>query len=144
MYDAVFANYVLEHVLDTNAVFHMVKRVLKKEGTLFAVVPNAQAASRQLAVHMGLLKGVYELTQNDLDHGHRRVFDQESFIQSLEEGGFQIVETGGILFKPFADFQLTKLLDDRFLTQEHMEGLYKLGEEYPQLTDSIFAVCKPR
>ncbi|WP_054773162.1 class I SAM-dependent methyltransferase [Methylogaea oryzae] len=52
-YDYVFASFVLEHVLDPQPVLAMARAVLKEDGLLFVVVPNARALSRQLALHMG-------------------------------------------------------------------------------------------
>jgi 2-polyprenyl-3-methyl-5-hydroxy-6-metoxy-1,4-benzoquinol methylase len=71
-YDYVFASHVIEHVLDPVAVMKMACTVLKPGGLLFIVVPNARALSRQLGLHMGLLKGLKELTPNDHNHGHPR------------------------------------------------------------------------
>jgi 2-polyprenyl-3-methyl-5-hydroxy-6-metoxy-1,4-benzoquinol methylase len=140
-YDYVFASYVLEHVYEVKAVLNMAQKVLKPSGKLFAVVPNARALSRQLALHMGLINDLKELTENDIKHGHRRVYDRTSFNRDLEEAGFSIMYQGGIMLKILADFQMNKLIGDNFLTEQHIEGLYKLGLEYPDFSGSLFAIC---
>lgn len=143
-YDAVFASWILEHVLDPTDVYALARRALRPGGLMFALVPNSRALSRQLAVHMGLLPSVRHLTPNDHRYGHRRTYDRQSFNAELEAAGFEIVGQGGIMLKILADFQLDKLFADGFLGPEHVDGLYRLGEEYPDLCGSIFAVCRLR
>lgn len=141
-YDYVFASYILEHVQDPVAVMRVAHSVLKPEGLLYIVVPNARALSRQLAVHMGLLAGLTELTQNDHNHGHRRVYDRVHLNRDVASAGFETISQGGILLKILADFQMDQLIDQQILKEPQLEGLYRLGLEYPDLCGSLFSVCK--
>lgn len=141
-YDCVFASYILEHVLDPVAVMKMARTVLKPGGLLFVLVPNARALSRQLALHMNLLKGLKELTPNDHNHGHRRVYDRVDLNRDITAAGFENVSQGGVMLKILADFQMDRLIDDGMLKDEQLEGLYRLGLEYPDLCGSLFSVCR--
>lgn len=143
-YDAVFACFILEHVADVQSVLKTARRALKSSGLLFAVVPNARALSRQLARQMGLIRELTELTENDLRHGHRRVYDRVTFNRDLDLAGFQIVAQGGILLKLLADFQMDKLIDSGILGDAQLDGLYKLGLENPDLCGALFSVCRTR
>jgi 2-polyprenyl-3-methyl-5-hydroxy-6-metoxy-1,4-benzoquinol methylase len=58
-YDYIFCNYVLEHVIDAKYVLQNIRKSLDENGLLFAVVPNAQAFSRRLAMKMGLITDLY-------------------------------------------------------------------------------------
>jgi len=140
-YNYVFASYIFEHVFDVQTILDMIKSVLKPSGFVFVTVPNARALSRQLALHMKIISGLRELTENDKNHGHRRVYNRAALNDDMENGGFEVIAQGGIIFKLLADFQMDKLLKDGFLTREHIEGLYKLGLEYPDLCDSLYTVC---
>lgn len=141
-YDFVFATYVLEHVLNVEVVLKMVKSVLKPNGLLFVVVPNARSLSRQLALNMGLINNLQTLTQNDLDHGHRRVYNRFSLNKDIEQCGFTTISQGGIMLKILADFQMDKLIELGILQNSQIEGLYRLGLEYPDLCGSLFSICK--
>ncbi|MDA0979384.1 MAG: class I SAM-dependent methyltransferase [Proteobacteria bacterium] len=143
-YDYVFASFILEHVLEVGPVLATVRRLLKPGGRFFAVVPNARALSRQLALHMGLLPELTELTENDLKYGHRRVYDRVHFNRDLEAAGFHPVSQGGIMLKILADFQLDQLIGEGFLEDSHIDGLYKLGLEYPDLCGALFSICEVR
>lgn len=143
-YDYVFASYIMEHVLEPSLVLKMVKQVLKPDGFLFMVVPNARALSRQLAMHMGLISDLKALTENDLANGHRRVYDRVYFNREIEQAGFESISEGGLMLKILADFQLDKLIDDGMLQQSQIDGLYKLGHEYPDLCGSLYSICRPK
>ncbi len=141
-YDYVFASFILEHVLDPGLVLAMAKRVLKPGGLIFLIVPNARALSRQLAMHMNLIQDLKALTQNDLVHGHRRVYDRVSFNRDLRQASLQTVMECGLMLKILADFQMDKLIDDGVLKDQQIDGLYKLGLEYPDLCGALLSVCR--
>jgi 2-polyprenyl-3-methyl-5-hydroxy-6-metoxy-1,4-benzoquinol methylase len=143
-YDYVFASYILEHVFDPVAVMKMACSVLKRDGLLMIVVPNARALSRQLALHMGLLQDLKELTPNDHHHGHRRVYDRVSLNCDIAAAGFENVSQGGIMLKILADFQLDELIGKGMLKEPHIDGLYSLGLEYPDLCGSLFSICRAK
>jgi len=141
-YDAVFVIYVLEHVQDPPGLLQLARRVLSPSGRLFIVVPNARALSRQLALRMGLLSSLYDLTENDLNHGHRRVYDRSSLARDIETAHLRIVEEGGIMLKILSDFQLNTLIEQGILGSGQIDGLYRLGFDYPDLCGSLYAVCE--
>ena len=143
-YDYIFANYILEHVIDPVSVMKMAFSALKPSGLLMIVVPNARALSRQLALHMGLTPDLKTLTQNDHNHGHRRVYDRVMLDRDITEAGFVNVAQGGIMLKILADFQMDELISIGMLKNNHIDGLYRLGLEYPDLCGSLFSVCKPK
>lgn len=142
-YESVFASHVLEHLLDVPQVLRMVRKSLSPSGHLFVAVPNAKALSRQLARHMGLINSLYDLTPNDLRGGHRRVYDLVTLNRELEAAGFEVVVQGGIFLKPFADFQMDKLIDLGVLGEAQLEGLYRMGYEYPDLCADVFVIARP-
>jgi len=143
-YGYVFASYILEHVHDPVAVMKMARTVLEPDGLLFIIVPNARALSRQLALHMGLLKDLKDLTENDRNHGHRRVYDRVALNGDIAAAGFENLSQGGVMLKILADFQLDQLIGNGMLKDEHIDGLYSLGLEYPDLCGSLFSVCRIR
>jgi len=141
-FDYVFATYVLEHVNDAVGLLKKAASLLNSNGLLFLVVPNARALSRQLARHMGLLDSLYALTPNDINHGHRRVYDRTLLNRDLERAGLIQVVQGGLLLKLLADFQMDKMMESGILSEPQLEGLYRMGLEYPDLAGSLFAVCR--
>ena len=141
-FDYVFASYILTHIEEPARLFAMIRRALASDGLLFVVVPNARAISRQLALHMGLIDDLKGLTPNDLDHGHCRTFDRVDLNRMLAAHGFNAIDQGGIMLKPLADFQVDALYRNQMLNRSHVEGMYRLGREYPDLCSAIYCVCQ--
>ena len=141
-YDMIFATYVLEHVADAIEFLSSARKLLSPRGHMFIVVPNARALSRQMARHMGLIEDLYGLTANDINHGHRRVYDQHSFSKDISAAGLSEVSRGGLMLKPFADFQMNKIMSLEIIGKAQVEGMYRLGLEYPDLAGSLFSVCQ--
>ena len=56
--------------------------------------------------------------------------------------GLNIVEMGGILFKPLANFQFDTLLEKQIIMKDYLDGCYMLGKHYPELCASIYAICE--
>lgn len=141
-FDYVFASYIFEHVLDPMKVLQAVKSVLKKDGLLLAVVPNAKSLSRQIALRAGFIDDLYGMSVDDRKHGHRRIYDQQTFSKDLARGGFKIIAHGGLMLKPFSDRHLDKLLSEKIIGQRQLEALYQLGLENPDWAGSLFVVCR--
>ncbi len=141
-FDYIFATYVLEHVEDAVEFLKMASQLLSEEGLLFLVVPNARAFSRQLARHMGLINDLFSLTPNDINHGHRRVYDRVALNRDIASAGLFQLGQGGLLLKLLADFQMDQLIENNILGEPQLEGLYKMGFEYPDLAGSLFSVCR--
>ena len=142
-YDYVFCNYILEHVFETGTVLKMIREVIADDGIFFGVVPNANAFSRRLALEMKLITGLKDLTENDHRHGHRRVYDMNSFRADITSAGFEIIDSRGLIFKILSDFQLNKMMEQQIVTDAHIHALYKAGLDHPDSTDSIFIAARP-
>lgn len=144
-YDYIFCTYVLEHVFDPRQLLSSLRTLLKPLGTLFIVVPNALALSRQIALKMGLIESLQQLTANDIKHGHRRVYTAQTIQQDVTESGLTIQKMEGIILKILADFQLNQLLSNEFLTKEHILAMHNIvSAETSDLCDSLFLSVSPR
>jgi 2-polyprenyl-3-methyl-5-hydroxy-6-metoxy-1,4-benzoquinol methylase len=142
-FDAVFLTHTLEHLDEPVELLRRIGGWLTPTGRLFLVVPNAHAASRQIAVAMGLISHPTAVTPGEHEHGHRRTYDLAALTAHVAEAGLGVVETGGVFFKPFANFQLDKLIASGAVGEDYLEGCFKLGALYPDLCASIYAICAP-
>ncbi|MCC2645705.1 MAG: Methyltransferase type 12, partial [Burkholderiales bacterium] len=64
-YDYIFTTYILTHIDDDISFLKQLRNLLKPKGLIFTLVPNNRVLSRQLALHMGLIKDLSSLTDND-------------------------------------------------------------------------------
>ena len=61
--------------------------------------------------------------------------------RDVENAGFRIDSQGGVMLKILADFQLDRLMELDILGERQIDGLYRLGLEYPDLCGSLFSIC---
>lgn len=140
-YAAVFMINVLEHVDDAVAVLRRAREWLTDEGRLFLVVPNANAPSRQIAVRMGLIAHNQAVTEAEARNGHRRTYALDTLDRDLRASGLRVEHMGGLVFKGLANYQMDKALAMGIISVEYLEGCFELGQVYPDLCASLFAVC---
>lgn len=142
-YDNIILTHVLEHIDEP---VNLLKRInsewLTDNGRLFLVCPNANAASRQIAVKMGLISHNEAVTPAEEKHGHRITYTLKTMERDATAAGLQVVERSGIFFKALANFQWDQLLGGTIISKEYLDGCYQLGKEYPDLCSSIFLLCK--
>ena len=141
-YDAIFLIHTLEHLDDPVAILRRVDRWLTDTGRLFVVVPNANAASRQIAVQMGLIPANDAVTPEEEVHGHRRTYRLDTLARDVQAAGLRILHGGGVFFKPLANFQFDRLMGGDVVSDGYLEGCYRLGFHYPDLCASIWYACE--
>jgi GNAT superfamily N-acetyltransferase/2-polyprenyl-3-methyl-5-hydroxy-6-metoxy-1,4-benzoquinol methylase len=142
-YDNIVLTHVLEHLDDPVLVLKRInKEWLTENGRFFLVCPNANAPSRQIAVKMGLITHNSAVTPAEAEHGHRRTYTLDTLERDAVAAGLKVVHRSGIFFKALANFQWDRLMKTDIISQEYLDGCYKLGMQYPDLCASIFLVCR--
>jgi 2-polyprenyl-3-methyl-5-hydroxy-6-metoxy-1,4-benzoquinol methylase len=141
-YDAIFFLHTLEHIERPVDLLRRVGTWLSKGGRLFLAVPNAYAASRQIAVAMGLIAHPTAVTEGEALHGHQRTYCLDTLKHDIRAAGLKVVDSGGIFFKPLANFQIDQAFQAGIITDDYLEGCFELGKKYPDLCASVYAVCE--
>ncbi|MBX3678154.1 MAG: class I SAM-dependent methyltransferase [Rhodocyclaceae bacterium] len=137
-FDNIILGHVLEHVLDpVDILSHARKWLVPETGRLFAAVPNARSLHRQAAVIMGLLPSEDALNEMDRHHGHRRVFNPESFRNAFNQAGLAIELFGGYWLKPVSNRQI-----EEHWTPEMLQAFMCLGERYPDIAGEIYVLAR--
>ena len=139
-YDIIIMTHVLEHVDDPVRIIEVLKNLLTPTGILFIVVPSATAASRQIAVEMGLISHLTAVTEAEKQHGHQRTYTLDTLKHNARAAGLKIVNTGGIFFKGLANFQFDQAIPAGIVSPEYLEACYSLGDKYPELCASLYLV----
>lgn len=143
VYDNIIVTHVLEHLDDPVATLKRINdEWLSTTGRLYLVCPNAHAPSRQIAVKMGLIGHNSAVTPAELKHGHRVTYALDTLERDARSGGLNVIWRSGIFFKALANFQWDRLLSTDIISQEYLEGCYRLGQIYPDLCASIFLLCE--
>lgn len=142
-YDNIVLTHVLEHLDDPVRVLRRINEEwLAENGRFFLVCPNANAPSRQIAVKMGLITHNSAVTPAEAEHGHRCTYTLDTLERDAIAAGLKVVFRSGIFFKALANFQWDQLLQTDIISDEYLDGCYKLGQQYPDLCSSIFLLCE--
>lgn len=142
-YDNIILTHVLEHLDEPVAVMKRINdEWLSDKGRFFLVCPNANAPSRQIAVKMGLITHNNAITPAEEAHGHRITYTLDTLERDARAAGLKVVHRSGIFFKALANFQWDRLLNTDIISEEYLQGCYKLGQIYPDLCSSIFLMCE--
>src|ERR1700737_2507626 len=129
--------HVLEHVENPVDILSRAKQWLEpSRGRVFGAVPNSRSLHRQAAVIMGLLRQEDQLNEMDIHHGHRRVFNPETFRNTFSQAGLKIELFGGYWMKPVSNSQI-----QASWTPEMVEAFMALGERYPDIAGEIYVVA---
>ncbi|NND00940.1 MAG: class I SAM-dependent methyltransferase [Gammaproteobacteria bacterium] len=136
-FDNIVLGHVLEHVQDPVDILSHARKWLNPGcGRIFAAVPNARSLHRQAAVVMGMLDSEESLNEMDIHHGHRRVFNPESFRNCFYQAGLKIEVFGGYWIKPVSNKQI-----EETWTPEMIHAFMQLGERYPDIAGEIYVVA---
>lgn len=141
-YNNIILTHVLEHIDDPVGLLKRIKNEwLADNGRLFLVCPNANAASRQIAVKMGLISHNSAVTEAEKAHGHSCTYSLDTLEYIVKSSGLHVSYRTGIFFKALANFQWDRLLQTDIISNEYLDGCYQLGQHYPDLCASIFFLC---
>jgi len=135
-FDNIILGHVLEHVSNPIDILKQYKSYLTPQGKVICAVPNARSIHRQAAVILGLLKSEDDLNDADVHHGHRRVYNPESFRNAFLSAGYKIDFFGGYWLKALSNSQI----EDTH-TPEMVESFMKLGERYPDIAAELIIVA---
>lgn len=142
-FNNIIMTHVLEHLDDPVKILRRINNEwLNERGRFFLVCPNANAASRQIAVMMGLITHNSAITPAEVEHGHRITYTLDTLERDVKSAGLKVVHRSGIFFKALANFQWDRLLETNIISKEYLEGCFQLGQIYPDLCSSIFLMCE--
>jgi hypothetical protein len=85
---------------------------------------------------MGLLPFEEAMNEADLHHGHRRVFNPETFRHVFLQAGLNIDLYGGYWLKPGSNRQI-----EQTWTPEMLEAFMRLGERYPDIAAELYIIA---
>jgi 2-polyprenyl-3-methyl-5-hydroxy-6-metoxy-1,4-benzoquinol methylase len=140
-YDAIFLVHVLEHMENSVEELSRLGKWLKPKGRLFILVPNAQALSRQIAVQMGLLDHCESVMKGEAEQGHLRTYSLKKLTSDADAANLKTLQSGGIMTKPMANFQLDAALRDGIISMDFLIALDSLSKIDGTLSSSIYLVA---
>jgi len=135
-FDNIVLGHVLEHVENPVLILEQCKEWLAENGRILAAVPNSRSLHRQAAVVMGLLHSEDAMSELDHHHGHRRIYNPETFRQDFLKAKLRINHFGGYWLKPLSNSQIHTHWSPQLL-----HSFMVLGERYPDIAAEIYVIA---
>lgn len=137
-FDAILMGYVLEHVDDPALILNIYKNHLKKDGSIFVVVPNGAALNRRFGLKAGYIKSLDEMSEFDYQCGHKRTFTYESLLSLVKDCGLKVEKCEGIFIKPMTTPQMIAAnIPDNII-----QAMCEVAVDFPELSSSILLELK--
>lgn len=136
-FDSIEMGFVLEHVDNPSIILQRFRDFLKPGGKLFVSVPNARSIHRLLGNAAGKLDDIYSLSSFDRALGHKRYFDLASIKALVENAGYSICQTFGLVLKPLTTSQLMALQLEPCIETAFIE----LGYSLPDISNGILLIA---
>ncbi|MBW1989554.1 MAG: class I SAM-dependent methyltransferase [Deltaproteobacteria bacterium] len=162
-FDSVFILKALEHVQDPLVALKNGVRHMKDDGVMLVQVPNAEAINRKLALLMGTLTHLEELSPFDIHSaGHRRYYTMDTLKKDVEAAGLEVIKEGGVFFKVLSTPQMDWFLENApwdkggygwgrdgedlsvDLRAEFCRASYELGKQFPRECNIVWVLCRKK
>ena len=106
----------------------MMKKWIKPDGEIIILVPNRDSIHRLLALEMGLISNLDDLSARDHLVGHQRVYDLDWLKSDVKKAGFYVVKEAGFFLKPLPNSMMLdyseKLLWAMNTVSNHFQANY--------------------
>jgi 2-polyprenyl-3-methyl-5-hydroxy-6-metoxy-1,4-benzoquinol methylase len=138
-FDTIVLSHILEHVQSPDSLLRRCAGLLRPSGVILVVVPNAGSLHRRIGVLMNVLGHETELTESDIEIGHRRVYNPTTLRADISAAGLRVERMAGHFTKPLANSQMDAL------PAAAQEAFLDLGDQLPpELASELLAVCRVR
>jgi len=138
--DVVVCSGVLPEARSAPQLLAAIRRAMGPETVLHINAPNVRSFHRRLAVAMGLIPSVDTFSDRNVLLQQQRLYDAQRLEADLRDGGFDVLHRGGHFMKPFTNEQMAAV--QQVLGPHVLDGLFRLGREYPELAAEIY--CEAR
>lgn len=143
-FDCIVLGSVLHEAQDPAALLEAVRSLCHARTTVHVYVPNARSLHRLLALEMGLITDVHEVSATQQRMQQSVTYDAEGLAAALDQAGFSVEETGSFFIKPFTHAQMASLQASGILDARMLEGLYGLGRHLPGHGSELYAIARPK
>ena len=105
-------------------------------------MPNAKSFHLLWAYEAGLIPYIGIKTEKAKLLQQHTVFDLEKLTNMLEASGFEVLSKGSYFIKPFNHEKMQKLMDEGYINENLLNGLYGLTKHLHDVGAEIFVNCR--
>ncbi len=125
-YDHIVATNVIHELPDPAEFLQRCHRLLRPGGLLHLASQNPQSIHRLVALEMGLIEDVAQISARGQQWGTLRLFTADELCDLAHAAGFSLVERQGIMLKPLPNEQMAALPADV------IDGFQRVAHRFPE------------
>ncbi len=137
-YDVIVLGGFLHEIDNPEEVLSIIKKIATPQTVILTYVPNANSFHRILAFESGIIKSIYDFSENDKLFGRRNVYNVNSFLSLFVTSGYSVSKVDTYFIKPFTHEQMDALLGLPFFTEEIFLGFFNMAKYLPDMGCEIF------
>lgn len=113
-----------------------------KETMLYLCVSNAESLHRLVAYEAGVIDNISEISDRGEKLLQRRgPYTMEELCAQVQENGFDIIEKGSYFPKLFTHHQMQSMLEQNIISEDVLDGMYKMEKYLPKYGSEIYVAC---
>jgi ubiquinone/menaquinone biosynthesis C-methylase UbiE len=143
-FDFILVSSLLHEIPDQPKFFKTLYEIASEGTVIHLNVPNAKSFHRLLAVEMGLIKSEFQKSDSNIQFQQHTVFDIDLLKETAENNGFEVIESGSYSFKPFTHQQMQNMINNNSITEQMLDGFYKMERYLPNVGSEIFVNIKKK
>ena len=141
-FDFIILSGLLHEVTEPIKMLKCIKQLCNNNTLVHINVPNAHSMHLLWAYKSGLIEKIGNLTEVAKHFQQHTTFTLESLVKMVDSVNFSIIEKGSYFIKPFNHSKMQKLLDEKIIDSNLLNGLYDLVEYFPNNGAEIYVNCK--
>ena len=141
-FDFVLLSSLLHEIANPTEFLSKIRAMISSDTMIHINVPNARSFHRLLAVQMGLIKDEFQRSERNNQFQQHAIYDLDMLCGFVENNGFKVVDKGTFSFKPFTHLQMENMIQAGLITEQMLEGFYKMEKYLPGLGSEIFVNVK--
>lgn len=141
-FDFIVASMLAE-LENLNRGYDALYQLCSEKTMLYLCVSNAMSLHRLVAYEAGMIKNISDISERGEKLLQQRgPYTMEEFCNQIKENGFDIVEKGSYFPKLFTHQQMQRMLEQKIITKDVLEGMYKMENYLPEYGSEIYVLCK--
>ena len=137
-YDIIIVSCLLHEIQDQTLFLNALGHHMRKNTLLYIDVPNAFSFHRLLGKELGYIKDIFQKSDTQIKMQQNNVFSEQTLAKLLINNGFNIIEKGDYIFKPFTHAQMQLLIDRGIFTEEFLSGLARMSKYTKGMGSEIY------
>lgn len=137
-YDLILISSLLHEVDCSQLILESAFLLCNSDTVIHINVPNANSFHRLLALEMGLISNVTDLSQTQIKMQQAHTYDINTLENLVCASGFEVIEKGTFFIKPFTHKQMAELQSVGIGNKSLLDGLYKISKYFPEYGSEIF------